>query len=95
MASRPGPWTEEDFEATSTKACFDLRKYGEIGFANGIFSYVNNLPVKVDVYHRDRSWTALEYDGTIRPGGYSSDTSSVTWWGQYGAVCTGGATPSF
>ncbi|MFF8379825.1 hypothetical protein ACF07V_27270 [Streptomyces sp. NPDC015661] len=84
---------DRDVETGTTKTCIDLRKYGETKFAVGIGSYVNYLPVKVDVYHRNGYYGALVYDGTIRPGGFSSNSSNGGWWGEYGTICTGGATP--
>ncbi|WAZ26726.1 peptidase inhibitor family I36 protein [Streptomyces cinnabarinus] len=76
-----------DITSTSTKACFSLTDWN--GFSDGIGSYVNNLPVPVDVY----TWTGSVYlyDGRIRAGGFSSNAGSK--FGSRGTVCTGGLTP--
>jgi hypothetical protein len=77
---------------TTAKNCIPLGHFGETGFYNGIGSYVNNLPVSVDVYYDNgRGYT---YESTIRPGGFSSDTSAVYKFGYRGAVCTAGANPN-
>jgi hypothetical protein len=49
------------------------RDSGDNYFLYGIGSYWNRLPVKADVYHRD-GYGRLHYDGTIRPGGFSSNS---------------------
>ncbi|WEH35201.1 peptidase inhibitor family I36 protein [Streptomyces sp. AM 4-1-1] len=81
-----------DVTSTSTQACIYLSHLGETGFYNGIGSYVNNLPVNAVVYH----WSGSSYilDGTISPGGSSSNTNnSYTYFGDRGAVCMGGVMP--
>ncbi|MFY7567665.1 proteinase inhibitor I36 SMPI [Streptomyces sp. WI04-05B] len=80
-----------DVTSTSTKACIDLTDFGAHRFTVGIGSYVNNLSVKAAVYHRVGS--DLVYDGTISPGGFSSNSSDSGYFGESGMVCTGGATP--
>ncbi|TQJ57755.1 peptidase inhibitor family I36 protein [Streptomyces sp. NBC_00080] len=81
-------FTSLTFTSASTKLCFDLASFGN-GFQNGVRSYVNNLPVKAEVFHRINSSTIV-LDGTISPGGSSSNTGSTTF-GASGVVCTGGA----
>ncbi|MFD9767566.1 peptidase inhibitor family I36 protein [[Kitasatospora] papulosa] len=78
--------------STSTKACFDLTNFGT-GFNRGIGSYVNNLNVNAVVYS-NVSTAGYTVDGTIRPGGYSSDTTNGEWFGNFGAVCMGGLNPN-
>ncbi|MDX3522421.1 peptidase inhibitor family I36 protein [Streptomyces scabiei] len=82
-------FTSLTFTSASTKLCFDLTSYGN-GFRNGVRSYVNNLPVKAEVFHRiSRTSDVIELDGTISPGGSSSNAGSG--FGVDGVVCTGGA----
>ncbi|MEV5689455.1 peptidase inhibitor family I36 protein [Streptomyces sp. NPDC052164] len=84
------------FSATSTGACFYLRDYGLTYPANGINSYVNNLPVKATLWEGSipNNWSS---NGSIRPGGFSSDTGALTpegaYWRYATAVCTGGVFP--
>lgn len=84
------------FSAASTGACFYLRDYGLTYPANGINSYVNNLPVKATLWEGSipNNWSS---NGSIRPGGFSSDTGALTSEGAYWrfatAVCTGGTFP--
>ncbi|MFD5818865.1 peptidase inhibitor family I36 protein [Streptomyces sp. NPDC127038] len=88
----PVNYARLDVTSTSTKACINLAGFGPTGFAYGIGSYVNNLSVKAAVYHA--AGTGYVYDGTISPGGFSSNSSSTSpYFGNYGLVCTGGATP--
>ncbi|WP_240805739.1 proteinase inhibitor I36 SMPI [Streptomyces sp. A1547] len=83
-----------DVTSTSTRGCIFLGHFGETGFFNGIGSYVNNLPVSVGVYHYSADKKTFYLDGTIRPGGYSSNSSSPAQFGERGAVCTGGVNPN-
>ncbi|MEU9304481.1 hypothetical protein [Streptomyces sp. NPDC048269] len=85
-------YVDVDLTSTRTKACFYLWEFGEDEFASGIGSYVNNLPVKADVYHWDGRNLVYVHDGTIRPGGSSSNSRTGSWFGHSGKVCTGGAT---
>ncbi|MGJ5697014.1 peptidase inhibitor [Streptomyces pratensis] len=85
------------FTAASTQACFWLSSYGMGPGTNGINSYVNNLPVKATIWNTNdlNNWYA---HGTIRPGGYTSDTGAVTggefsWWKESNMICTGSAVP--
>ncbi|WAZ22570.1 peptidase inhibitor [Streptomyces cinnabarinus] len=89
---RTGWVTNPEFVARSTAACFDLTdpKYGVGTFTWGIGSYWNRLPVKVDVYHLDPIKYTLHLDGTIRSGGFSSDSKSGNF-GDNGYICIGGA----
>ncbi|MFJ6935409.1 peptidase inhibitor family I36 protein [Streptomyces sp. NPDC101132] len=81
-----------DWAARSTKQCFDLL-YDYGGWTGGIRSYWNRLPVKAAIYHRD-GYGTLHYDGTIAPGGHSSDSHDFDKpFGNAGIVCTGGASP--
>ncbi|MEV5689456.1 peptidase inhibitor family I36 protein [Streptomyces sp. NPDC052164] len=75
--------------STSTQVCIYLSDYGT-RFHDGIGSYVNNLPVNAAVYHRSGSSFVL--DGTIRPGGFSSNSYNLVF-GEEGAVCMGGVRP--
>ncbi|MFR9780882.1 peptidase inhibitor family I36 protein [Micromonospora sp. MS34] len=78
----------------STAICVSLT-YDSIGshFVDGIGSYANNLPVKVDVYGvEDLSTRHLVYQGTISPGRFSSSVSNTTF-GRQGMACMGGASP--
>ncbi|MET7921592.1 peptidase inhibitor family I36 protein [Streptomyces avermitilis] len=70
-------FTSLTFTSASTKLCFDLATYGN-GFQNGVRSYVNNLPVKAEVFHRVGTSTIV-LDGTISPGGSSSNIGSTTF----------------
>ncbi|MFF6774775.1 proteinase inhibitor I36 SMPI [Streptomyces sp. NPDC012637] len=80
---------------TTAQNCIALGHYGETGFYNGIRSYVNNLPVNVDVYFYNGSvGDPYKYEATIRPGGFSSNTTDVYKFGYRGAVCTGGGNPN-
>ncbi|MFH9864081.1 peptidase inhibitor family I36 protein [Streptomyces sp. NPDC017202] len=81
-------YTALTFTSASTKLCFDLSTYGS-GFGLGVRSYVNNLPVKAEIFHRTSADTIV-LDGTISPGGFSSNTGSGSF-GKSGVVCTGGA----
>ncbi|MFC9293917.1 peptidase inhibitor [Streptomyces sp. NPDC057011] len=66
----------------STNACL-----GGIDYPHGPNSYVNNLPVKVRMYHFEGpDW---KLDGTISPGGASSNAQFPKWQ----KACTGTATP--
>ncbi|MCX4826263.1 proteinase inhibitor I36 SMPI [Streptomyces sp. NBC_01142] len=88
-------YVDMDLSSSSTKACFPLGHYGESGFYEGIGSYVNNLSVPVEVYYYNRSSdNPYTHEATIRPGGFSSDTSAVIRFGWRGAVCTGGLNPN-
>ncbi|MGW7452734.1 peptidase inhibitor family I36 protein [Streptomyces sp. NPDC054787] len=82
-----------DVQTGTTKVCVDLSKHGDDYFRSGIGSYVNNLPVKAVVYRYNRLTKLLVYDGTIRAGGFSSDTGGG--FGYLGMVCTGGAIPPY
>ncbi|MEV5689457.1 peptidase inhibitor family I36 protein [Streptomyces sp. NPDC052164] len=85
-----------DFTAASTGACFWLSDYGMGRGTNGINSYVNNLPVKATIWESSdlNNWYA---NGTIRPGGFTSDTGAMTgefsWWKESDKICTGSALP--
>ncbi|MEU9032697.1 proteinase inhibitor I36 SMPI [Streptomyces sp. NPDC048383] len=81
-----------DVTMASTKACIYLSDFGEHRFGPGIGSYVNNLGVKAEVFHWV-SGTSYALDGTIRPGGFSSNSTNGGLFGNYGMVCTGGARP--
>ncbi|WP_328944283.1 peptidase inhibitor family I36 protein [Streptomyces sp. NBC_00250] len=72
-------------ETTDKNGCFDLYS---LGFSQGVKSYINNLPVKVDIYHWNGNTHV--YDGTIRPGGSSSNTG-IRVFGTNGMACTGSA----
>ncbi|MCX4667563.1 proteinase inhibitor I36 SMPI [Streptomyces sp. NBC_01381] len=75
--------------STSTKACIDL-VYGAHPMPY-IRSYVNNLRVNAVVWKSNGS-DRLVVQGTIRPGGHSSDAG---WdFGYAGAVCMGGVNPN-
>jgi len=78
--------------STSTQACIYLRNFGT-GFGSGIASYVNNLPVNAVVYNYRGSTDTFALAGTIRSGGFSSNSLSVHF-GVSGAVCMGGVSPS-
>ncbi|MWA16183.1 proteinase inhibitor I36 SMPI [Streptomyces sp. BA2] len=73
--------------STSTKACIRIRTGG----LYEIRSYVNNLRVNAVVYKYIAGTTGYVVDGTIRPGGYSSDAGRD--FGGYGQVCMGGVKP--
>ncbi|MFJ5709541.1 MULTISPECIES: hypothetical protein [unclassified Streptomyces] len=73
----------------STKACVSIAGLGPYDFEFGIASYRNNLPVKAAVY--SKMSYGYKYDGTIQPGGASSNTYGN--FGLSGLICTGGATP--
>ncbi|WMX47398.1 proteinase inhibitor I36 SMPI [Streptomyces roseicoloratus] len=79
---------------TTATNCIALGHYGETGFYNGIKSYVNNLPVKVDVYYWSDIYKAYRPESPIYSGGFSSNTTSVAFYGMRGAVCTGGGNPN-
>ncbi|MEU9144055.1 hypothetical protein [Streptomyces sp. NPDC048349] len=83
-----------DVTSTSTKACIFLGNRGETGFFDGIGSYVNNLPVNAVVYHYNGDKKLFYLDGTIRPGGSSSNSRTLAQFGERGAVCTGGVDPN-
>ncbi|MFC9295011.1 peptidase inhibitor family I36 protein [Streptomyces sp. NPDC057011] len=83
-----------DVTTTNTQGCIFLGHYGETGFFDGIGSYVNNLPVSAVVYHYSADKKLFYLDSTIRPGGFSSDSSSLAQFGERGAVCMGGANPN-
>ncbi|MFV0138264.1 peptidase inhibitor family I36 protein [Streptomyces sp. HMX87] len=80
-----------DVTSTSTKACIYLQHHGTYGFRGGIRSYVNNLPVNAVVYRWDDFYEIYLLEGTIRPGGFSSNAPKG--WGKLGAVCMGGVNP--
>jgi hypothetical protein len=86
-------YVDLDVTSTSTKACIDLGDFGEHNFEYGIGSYVNNLSVKAAVYHWGGVSLGYVHDGTISPGGFSSNSTNGDWFGEFGMVCTGGATP--
>ncbi|MFJ6699832.1 peptidase inhibitor family I36 protein [Streptomyces sp. NPDC091272] len=86
------------FTSTSTSACFSLKQYGMGYGTNGINSYVNNLSVKATIWrteHPDTAWST----GTIRPGGFTSNTQAVNpdnsgyEWRSADQICTGSAKP--
>lgn len=77
---------------TTVANCIGLGLWGD-GFQKGIGSYYNNLPVKVDVYSYDPFTWYYIYNGTIRAGGFSSNSLSGHFGDNAGAVCTGGANP--
>lgn len=84
-----------DIDVTSKTTgtnCIPLGKFGETGFYNGIGSYVNNLSVSVEVWYYNGS--GYTHEATIRPGGFSSNTTSVYKFGYRGATCTGGGNPN-
>ncbi|MGW5582456.1 peptidase inhibitor family I36 protein [Streptomyces sp. NPDC003857] len=83
-------FTSLKFTAASTQACFDLDDYG---LANNVRSYVNNLPVNAVMYemYPAGTYTAI---GTIRPGGFSSDTANTEIYSWAIAVCMGGVNPN-
>ncbi|WP_079079001.1 peptidase inhibitor [Streptomyces sp. DSM 15324] len=80
------------FTAASTGACFWLSDYGLTEPGNGIMSYVNNLSVKATLWSSQDlvHWYA---DGTIRSGGFSSDTGGSFPFNSSDKICTGSALP--
>lgn len=86
-------YVDLDVTSTSTNACIDLGNFGEHGFEYGIGSYVNNLPVKARVYHWGGVGLGYVLDGTISPGGFSSNSYNGDFFGEFGKVCMGSATP--
>jgi len=86
-------YVDLDVTSTSTDACIDLGNFGEHKFEYGIGSYVNKLPVKARVYHWGGVSVGYVLDGTIRPGGFSSNSTNGGYFGEFGKVCMGSATP--
>ncbi|WP_079079000.1 peptidase inhibitor family I36 protein [Streptomyces sp. DSM 15324] len=78
-------YTKLWFTAASTNACYRLLDYG---LWHGVKSYVNNLPVNAVMYYFPR--TPL---GTIRPGGFSSDTGNSLIATSSEIACMGAAQP--
>ncbi|MET9429544.1 MULTISPECIES: peptidase inhibitor family I36 protein [unclassified Streptomyces] len=78
-------YTDLAVTSKSTNICIDVHTWFR---EQGIHSYVNNLPVKVNVYDWVQE-TGYRYDATIRSGGFSSNAG--TSFGYEGAVCMGSA----
>jgi hypothetical protein len=81
-------YTNLQFTAASTNACFRLVDYG---LYHNVKSYVNNLPVNAVMYTWGTSSSVPI--GTIRPGGFSSNTGTTAIGTNSEAVCMGDANP--
>ncbi|WP_137990020.1 peptidase inhibitor [Streptomyces vilmorinianum] len=77
------------FETGRTARCFRLADYHLGPGLYSIWSYDNNLPVKVDYWKATETTAYLV--GTTSPGGSSSNTSQAL--DEANLMCTGGAGP--
>ena len=83
-------FTGHEITSRSTQWCYDILNFPDFG---SIKSYKSNLPVNALVwdYTYGSGWHVSR---TLVAGGFSSNIG-VPNLGVIGAVCTGGATPSF
>ncbi|MET9520310.1 proteinase inhibitor I36 SMPI [Streptomyces sp. NPDC002994] len=81
----PGLTTGKTYE------CFQLGFYRLAGNPYYIYSYVNNQPVKADLWSSTGVPDKWRYVGTIGPGKFSSNT--LKNFNDANLVCTGGRAP--
>ncbi|MFG2577370.1 proteinase inhibitor I36 SMPI [Streptomyces sp. NPDC048481] len=74
-----------------TYECFQLAHYRLDGNPYYIYSYVNNSPVKADLYSGTSTLDVFEYTGTIGSGKFSSNTQQN--FNGADLICTGGRAP--
>ncbi|MCX4767952.1 proteinase inhibitor I36 SMPI [Streptomyces sp. NBC_01275] len=70
-----------------TYECFQLAHY-QLDGPYHIYSYVNNSPVKADLYAGTSTLDVFSYVGTIGSGKFSSNTQQN--FNEVDVVCTGG-----